>query len=65
MKQAIQLSGLTRQSQETLMREMSIDELQYMATLGDDVRNGRASLTQYRLQERAMMTKHGFRVKQV
>lgn len=59
----MRLSALTEKSQEELMKKMTMNDLQYMAGLGKEVRDGVTSLAQYRLQERAMLVHYGFRIK--
>jgi hypothetical protein len=59
-----QISGLTRRSEEALAKAMSYEDLKFMAHLHNDVVKGREPLQKFRLNERAMAAKYGFKIKQ-
>lgn len=50
-------------SEETLAKVMSLGDLRYMALLKDAVRAGKESVVNYRTEERDMIAKYGFKVK--
>jgi hypothetical protein len=56
------VSALSPKSQITLYKKMSYDDLKFMAHLHDDVVGKKVPLGNYRLQERMMISKYGFKV---
>jgi hypothetical protein len=58
------MSGLTRASEEALLKKMDLPDLRKMALLHTDVVSGLKGLCIYRGEEKKMAEKYGFVVKQ-
>jgi hypothetical protein len=58
------VSALSPKSQIVLYKAMNDDDLKQMALLHDEVVKGSVPLSNYRLNERAMISKYGFKVRE-